>query len=122
MNIYQIFFEWYFWDFPNDIVSAWKKILKFFWEYFSVGLTLKTLFSPWRAWRWQSANSLDIGQNLSAFGGNFVSSFVGFLVRIVYLFFILQFIFLVLVAGPILTLVWLFLPLLAFIGFAYVIF
>ena len=76
---------WYGAGWKLRFTSIFKNIANWL-EYFSIGILLKTLFSPWR----QNVSYVrpDQGLNikLNAIGDNLVSRFVGFFVRLGVLF------------------------------------
>lgn len=72
---------WYTAGWKLRFVSIFKNLETWF-DYFSLGILLKTMFSPWR----QNVSNVRPDQGLSfkisAIGDNLVSRFVGFFVRL----------------------------------------
>lgn len=52
-------------------------------NYFSLPLLLKTLFSPWRKYRWSYPKSFSFGKYFEVFFSNLISRILGALTRIV---------------------------------------
>jgi len=84
-NILTNWLIWQFWETPGKIVQAWKNILKFNLEFFSVSLLLKTLFSYWHQYRWYYPKGFDIGKYLEVFFSNMISRILGAIVRIIFI-------------------------------------
>ena len=61
--------------------SSWRERLIYWVNYFSLGLLLKTLFSPWRQIITQKPNESSMDQMIQAAIDNVISRFVGFWVR-----------------------------------------
>ena len=80
--IFHKFIEWYFFEQPRAIIRGWKNLLKFNLEYFSIPLLLRTLFSPWRRYRWSYGRGFDFRRYLEAFVSNAISRGLGAILRI----------------------------------------
>ena len=76
------YFKWHYIDAPREILTAWGNFLWFIFNYFSVGLLLRTLFSPWRRITWDYGRGFDIGRYLFIFSSNLVSRILGAFVRV----------------------------------------
>jgi|SRR3989344_9023107 len=81
--------EYVFWHYSQgvrDVMSAWRNVLWFVSNYFSIGLLAKSLFSPWRSLGETKKKS---GFDPAEFFGNLVVNtimrLVGFLIRIVFI-------------------------------------
>lgn len=121
---HNIFFKWVFWHFvevPGQIVAGWKNFLKFNLNYFSIGLLLKSLFSPWRADKGAYARGFDIKQYFNTFLGNMISRILGAIIRLVVIVAGLAFEFVIFWAGLFVLLFWIFLPIIVILGFFYAI-
>lgn len=103
-------FTWHFLEMPVFLFEAWKNYLSFGVDYFSIPLLLKTLFSPWRQYRWRYPRGFDIGGCLATFISNMFSRLLGAIARVVLIIagIIVQ-IFIV-IAGIIIIVVWLAMP------------
>lgn len=77
------FFQWWYSQGWTGSFQRLKHRLSSVTETFSVGILLRTLFSPWR--RIITYPGADLSAKLRAVGDNIVSRFVGFSVRIVVL-------------------------------------
>lgn len=118
-NIVSQWLSWQFFDAPREIIKAWKNFLKFNLNYFSVGLLLKTLFSPWRRIQASYGKGFDIGRYFSAFASNMIFRLLGAIVRS-FLILAALFVELLIVAlGTITVLAWLVLPFLIIGGFVF---
>jgi len=83
-----IFLQWFFWHFvevPRELFGAWKNFLKFNFNYFSIGLLVQTLFSPWRADKIDYPRGFDFAQYFNIFFSNIISRCLGALVRLVFI-------------------------------------
>ena len=113
MKIVQIFWFYFFWHYTlawKDFLRVVNNVLWFIANYFSIALLGKTLFSPWR--RLVEHGGKGTGQSyLAAFILNFISRFIGFLVRSVTISFGMLSLALTIFIGIILAFAWLILPL-----------
>jgi len=116
-NIVSQWLSWQFFDVPKGILGAWKNFLKFNLNYFSVGLLLKTFFSPWRRIQVSYGKGFDVGRYLSAFASNSIFRLLGAIVRSFLIFVALLVELLIVVLGAIVFFGWLVLPALLVTGF-----
>src|SRR3989344_6842987 len=115
-NIISLWFSWYFFDVPKEILTGWRNFLLFGLNYFSIPLLLKTLFSHWRRYSWSYGRGFDIARYLNVFGSNLISRLLGAFMRTILIFFgiiaeIFIFIFWLMVFMG-----WFLLPILLFLG------
>lgn len=106
-------------DTPKGILRAWGNCLKFNLNYWSVPLLLKTLFSHWRRYRYSYGRGFDFKRYFEAFTFNMISRVLGALMRVVLITLGLFTEILVFLAGAVVFLIWLILPLLLIMGFFY---
>jgi len=118
-NIIFSWFSWYFYDTLKFILKVWKNYLTFNLNYFSVPLLLKTLFSPWRQYKWSYGRGFDIQRYLEAFFSNLISRFLGAFVRIIFILIGLTIEIFIIFIGIIVFLGWLVLPFLLALGIYY---
>lgn len=116
-NIFIQYLCWQFFDAPKSILSGWKNFLKFGLNYFSIPLLLKTLFSPWRRYRWTYPKAFDIGIYLEVFFSNLISRILGLILRVFLIFFGFLTEILFIFGGLFILFIWLILPFLIFLGF-----
>ena len=79
-----VFFDWLSWHFievPREILRAWKNILKFSLNYFSIGLLLKTFFAPWKKIEVSYGKGLDFGRYFEALASNIIFRSLGMIMR-----------------------------------------
>jgi len=115
-NISVQILEWYLLDQPKAILKAWKNLLKFNLNYFSIPLLLKTLFSPWKRFVWPYGRGFNFARYFEAFFSNSISRGIGFILR---LFLILIGIFievLIFFLGISMLLIWFLLPVILILG------
>lgn len=115
-NIFLLIFIWQFFDAPKSILKAWGNFLRFYLNYFSIFLLIKTLFSPWHRYRWAYPRGLDIWKYLEVFLSNLTSRFLGAILRIILIFVGLLVEIFIVLAGFIVLLGWILLPLLLIFG------
>lgn len=77
------YLRWHYFDKLKYYFLIWKNILIFLSNYFSIFHLLKTLFSPWHAYREEYGNILEFRRNLEALLFNNFARFIGFIIRIV---------------------------------------
>ena len=107
---------WHFYDVPKGILKAFKNFLVFNFNYFSIGLLLKTLFSHWRRYREFYPRGFDIKRYFSVFIGNLISRILGAIIRTVVIIIGLLVEVVIFLAGIIIFLAWLFSPTLLLLG------
>ena len=115
-NILFQYLTWHYVDQVRAISRAWKNFLRFNLNYFSISLLFKTLFSHWRKYQWSYGRGFDIKRYAEVFFSNLISRVIGATIR----FFLILIgvaaeIFIVL-AGIIVFLGWLLLPVLLLAG------
>jgi len=80
-NIILQWFEWYLIDKPFSILRAWKNLLLFNLNYFSIPLLLKTFFVPWRKYKWPYCRGFDLKIYFEAFISNAIMRILGAMLR-----------------------------------------
>ena len=119
-NILSEWFFWHFIDVPKKILNAWGNFLKFFLNYFSVFLLLKTLFFPWKRYRWTvAARGLDVGEWIEVRISNAISRSIGAIVRIATIFIAIGVEVFVLFLGILIFIGWFLLPIFLILGLYY---
>lgn len=118
-NIFILYLEWHFLDVPKDILRGWKNCLKFNLNYWSVPLLLKTFFAHWHRYSYSYGRGFDPKRYFEAFTFNMISRILGAVMRsFLIICGLLTEIFIIL-AGAIVFLLWLLLPLFLLGGFYY---
>lgn len=119
-SILFLWWEWYFFYMPKEILRIWKNFIKFGLNYFSLPLLFKTYFSHWHGYRWfYTKRGLDIGHFLEVKFSNFISRIIGAFIRTFIIFFGLIFEAIVLILGPIFLIGWLLSPLILVFSLLY---
>lgn len=72
---------WHFAQMPLEIAKAWRNILLFNLEYFSLPLLLKTIVAPWRKIQWSAGKGFSIARLLEALASNLISRILGAVIR-----------------------------------------
>lgn len=80
-NIFVQFIAWWIVETPRQIIFAWKNFLNYNLYYFSVGLLLKTLFSPWRRYEVRGGKGFDVGRHFESFVSNLIFRIIGAMLR-----------------------------------------
>ena len=118
-NIIFQYLQWHFIGQPKAILRAWKNFLLFNLNYWSIPLLLKTLFSPWRKYRYSYGKGFDIKRFFEALSFNIISRAMGVIMRSILIFIgIITEIFIIFI-GIIIFLGWLILPILLILGIYY---
>lgn len=115
-NIFLKFLVWHYYDATKGILLAAKNFLVFNFNFFSIGLLAKTLFSHWRRYRESYGRGFDIKRYFSVFVGNMISRVLGAIVRTVVIVVGLAVEVFIFIGGIIVFLVWIFLPILLLLG------
>ncbi len=119
-NIFTEWFLWQFWEMPKFLFSVWKNFMGFAANFFSVGMLLKTLFSPWRKYKWVYPKSFDPMEIFGTFVSNLFSRLLGAILRIVLIFIGFIFQIFVATAGMAVFVFWLAVPFIIISGFLFV--
>jgi len=79
-SIFYLWFRWVYFKVPKEIIKGWRNFLLFSLHYFSMGLLLKTFFSPWRGYLWKYPRGLT-WQHVEVFLSNIISRVLGAIMR-----------------------------------------
>jgi len=118
-NIVFQYLVWQFFDVPKDLLLVWKNSLLFNLNYFSVFSLFKTLFSPWRKYKWSYGKGFDIKRYFEVLFSNLVSRFLGAIVRSFLIFAGLTVEIFIVFLGFIVFAGWLLLPAILVSGFIF---
>jgi len=118
-NIIGLWFFWYFFEIPKEILKGWKNFLLFGLNYFSIPLLLKTLFSHWKRYYWVRGRGFSIGEYFNVLLSNLMSRFLGALVRICLIIVGLAFEAFIVIAGLVIFFGWIFLLILLILGLVF---
>ena len=121
-NIFIFWMRWHFLEMPDFLFGVWKNYILFALNYFSLQILLKSLFSPWRKYKWNYSKGLDISEFFSTFFSNMFSRLLGALMRISLIIIGIFFQIFVIITGLTIILLWIFIPLIIIIGFLFVLF
>lgn len=110
-NVVISWLGWHFYEMPTILLQSWKNFMQFSINYFSTPLLLKTLFSPWRRYNWGYPRGFDVKMYLETFISNVFSRIMGAICRTVLIIIGVVFQIFVVLAGGIIILLWVFLPL-----------
>lgn len=116
MSIFLQGFIWYFGDMSRAILRGWGNFLNFNLNYFSFLLLLKTFFSPWRRYKYSYGRTFEVWQNIETFVFNMMSRIIGAVLRIGLIILGLALEVLIFLAGAVIFISWLFLPVLLLLG------
>ena len=114
-----IYLKWHFFDAAGELFRALRNILWFNYNYFSIGLLIRTYFAPWRKVTWDYGRGFEIGRFLFIFFSNVISRILGAIMRsfLIITGSIIQTV--LFIAAILIFFVWIFLPLLIVISFIY---
>ena len=119
-NIFILWLKWHFYKMPKFLLGVWKNYILFALNYFSLPILLKSLFAPWRRYRWNYPKWFDIGEFISTLISNVFSRLIGALVRLVLIVIGILFQIFVIFAGLIIFLLWILIPFIIIAGFWFV--
>lgn len=118
-NIISEWFYWHFYDMPKFLLEVWQNYISFALNYFSLPILLKSLFAPWRKYRWKYPKGFDVIEFFNTLVSNSVSRFLGAIVRIILIVAGIIFQIFVLLAGAVVFLFWILIPFIAIAGFLF---
>ena len=95
-----------------DLTRLYRNLAWFLWNFFSISLLLRTLFSPWR--RLHESAQKDAGGLLGSLIMNTILRFIGFFARVATILFGLASLLLFCAAGAAFFVLWPLLPLVPF--------
>lgn len=110
-NIIISWVVWHFYEMSRFLFSVWENFIWFSAGFFSVPLLIRTLFSPWRRYKWRYPKGFDIGEFFSTLISNIFSRIVGAFARTVLILLGIASQLFILLFGGIVFLLWIFLPL-----------
>jgi hypothetical protein len=119
-NIFVVWMSWQFVEMPRFLLGVWKNYVLFALNYFSLPILLKSLFSPWRRYRWNYPRGFDVGEFFSTLVSNVFSRLIGALVRIVLIVAGIAFQIFVIFVGLIIFLLWILVPFIIIAGFVFI--
>ena len=114
-----IFFQWLIFqylDAPKAILKAWRNFLLFNFNYFSIAVLFRTLFSYWHKYRWSRGRGFSIGEYLEVGFSNLISRVLGAIMRLFLIIIGLLAEILIFIGGLLALLFWLVLPLILIFG------
>jgi len=114
-----ILVQWVFWHFiemPKNILQSWKDIFRFYLNYFSIPLLLKTLFAPWRHNLLLYPKGFDLGEYFEIFISNLISRTIGAILRFFLILIGILIEILIIFFGLIMFLAWFILPIFLIFG------
>ena len=119
-NIFSLWLNWHFVEMPKFLLGVWKNYILFALNYFSLPDLLKSLFAPWRKYKWSYPKGFDVGEFFSTFISNSFSRLIGDLVRMVLIIIGIAFQIFVILAGLFIFLLWILVPFIIITGFLFV--
>jgi len=107
------YIKWHIYEAPRELMMAWKNLLWFVYNYFSIPLLTKTLFRPvYRIHEGYRGHGLDLEYIFQSLVVNGISRIAGFVMRVFMISVGILAELFVLLLGPLGFMLWLLLPLL----------
>ena len=119
-NIFVVWLVWHFVEVPKFLLTVWKNYILFALNYFSLPILLKSLFAPWRRYRWNYPKGINVGDFLSTLISNTFSRIMGAIMRIVLIAVGIVFQIFVILAGIAIILLWILIPFIVIACFLYI--
>ena len=116
-NLSAQYFIWHFFDVPKELGKVWKNYLRSYFNFFSTGSLLKTLFAPWHGMLWSYGRGFSATRYLETMISNGFSRIIGSMIRIFLIIFGLVAEIFVFFLGAIIFFGWLLLPAILVVGF-----
>lgn len=121
-NIFMSWVLWQFYEMPNFLIGVCINYFIFASNLFSVSLLLKTLFSPWKKYRWGYPKGFNVTEFFNTLISNVFSRFLGALMRLFLIVAGIFFQIFVVIAGLAIIFIWILLPFIIFAGFIFILF
>jgi len=116
-NLPAQYFIWHFFDVPKELGKVWKNYLRSYFNFFSTGSLLKTLFAPWHGMLWSYGRGFSPTRYLETIISNGFSRIIGAMIRIFLIIFGLVAEIFIFFLGAIIFFGWLFLPIILILSF-----
>ncbi|MEA3452806.1 MAG: hypothetical protein U9Q96_00520 [Patescibacteria group bacterium] len=117
-NLFAQYLVWHFFDVPKELGKVWKDYLRSYFNFFSTGSLLKTLFAPWHGMLWSYGRGFSFTRYAETIISNGFSRIIGAIIRVFLIVFGLVVETFVFFLGAIIFFAWLLLPLILVINFA----
>jgi len=114
-NIFLQWLKWRYSEVPRFIIRVFRNLLSFGFNYFSITLLLRTIFSPWRRYYESYGRGFDLKRYSRVFIGNTISRIIGFIIRGFTIIIGLAAQLVILFGGAFILFAWTFLPLIVVI-------
>ena len=111
------YIKWHYYEMPKEIQRGWFNYLKFYLNYFSVPILLKTFFTPWRRYSWSYGRGFSFSRYFEVFISNMSTRVIGMIVRTFLIIAGIIVDLFILVFGAGFYLIWFFLPVIIIILF-----
>jgi len=79
--IFPYYLAWHYTNAIKDFFGIWGNMIWFTYQYFSIPILLRTLFSPFKRLKEYSKGGLDMGSFLESLAVNLIMRIVGFILR-----------------------------------------
>jgi len=106
------YLKWHFYEMPKEIQKGWFNYLRFYLNFFSIPILLKTFFSPWKRYRWSYGRGFSFSRYFEVFISNMATRLIGMVMRTILIIIGLIVDIFILVAGACVYILWWFLPVL----------
>jgi len=120
-----IFIAWIFWQFyemPKFLIGVCANYFNFASNLFSISFLLRTLFLPWRKYKWDYPKGLNVTEFFNTLISNIFSRLLGSLMRLFLIIAGILFQVFVVVLGMAVIFLWIMLPFIIVAGFIFVLF
>lgn len=104
------YIKWHFYEMPKEIQKGWFNYLKFYLNYFSVPILLKTFFTPWRRYSWSYGRGFSFSRYFETFISNMATRVIGMIMRTFLIIAGIMVDLFILIFGAGFYLAWFFLP------------
>ncbi len=111
--------SWLLWHYSVALCIVWQRwrdFMRFNRDYFSIPFLLRTLFSPWRRYKFSYGRGFDIGRFFETLVFNAFSRVMGAIARISVIIIGLTLQIIILFAGALVVVIWVLLPIITVIG------
>jgi hypothetical protein len=119
-NIFMAWVMWQFYEVPNFLLDVWKNYILFASNYFSLPILLKSLFAPWRRYRWRYPKGFDLVEFFNTLISNTFSRILGALMRVILIVVGILFQIFVVIVGAIIFLAWMLMPFVVIVSLLFV--